>query len=264
MVAVGSGTINDITKYTSSKVRKPYISVPTAPSMDGYTSVVAPLVINGFKKPWPATLPIAVYGDPAILRNAPLDMIAAGFGDLIGKIIGRADWVLSRIINGEYYCQQAVDLVQKTVDDCIAGVDSFLTRDEQAIANLTQGLINAGVAMSWVGNSRPASGSEHLLAQFWEMKSIMRGEFKHLHGAEVAVGTVLMSKVYDKVFKLDLTKVNPEKIADRLANRDQWEAMVKQVYGPLTGEVFKENQNKSFDRKDVLAGIEQVVATADE
>lgn len=264
LVAVGSGTINDLARYISFKVGKPYISVPTAPSMDGYTSVVAPLVINGFKKPWPATYPTAVYADPAILRNAPSEMIAAGFGDLIGKIISRADWVLSLIINGEYYCQRAVDLVQKTVDECIAGVDCFLTRDEQAIANLTRGLIDAGIAMLWVGNSRPASGSEHLLAQFWEMKSILRGEFKHLHGAEVAVGTVLMSKVYDKILKLDLSQVNPEKVAEQLSNRGRWEAMVQQVYGPLAGEVFKENQSRSFDRKDVLAGINRVMATADE
>ncbi|WP_132015609.1 sn-glycerol-1-phosphate dehydrogenase [Hydrogenispora ethanolica] len=264
MVAAGSGTLNDLARYISSKVGRGYISLLTAPSMDGYTSVVAPLVINGFKKPWPATYPTAVYADPAILRNAPLAMIAAGFGDLIGKVIGRADWVLSKIINGEYYCQQAVDLVQKTVDECIAGAGRFITRDEAAIASLTRGLIDAGIAMLWVGNSRPASGSEHLLAQFWEMKSIMRGEFKHFHGDEVAVGTVLMSKLYAKLFTLDLSRVDLERAADRLSNRGRWEAMVKDVYGPLAGEVFKENEPRSFARQDVLAGIERAVNTAEE
>lgn len=262
MVAAGSGTINDLTRYIGSKVGRGYISLPTAPSMDGYTSVVAPLVINGFKKPWPATYPTAVYADPAILRDAPRAMIAAGFGDLIGKVIGRADWMLAKIINGEYYCQQAVDLVQKAVDECIAGADRFLTRDETAIASLTRGLIDAGIAMLWVGNSRPASGSEHLVGQFWEMKSIMRGEFKHCHGDEVAVATVLMSKLYAKMLTLDLSRVNPAESADRLANRARWEAMVREVYGPLTGEVFKENEPRSFARQDVLAGIERAVDSA--
>ncbi len=264
MVAAGSGTINDITRFISSKVGKPYISLPTAPSMDGYTSVVAPLIINGFKKPWPATYPLALYAEVQVLRQAPKAMIAAGFGDLLGKVTSRADWVLTKVINNEYYCQTTVDLVQNALDECIANVDGFTKGDEKAIGALMKGLIDAGIGMLWTGNSRPASGSEHLIAQFWEMKSVARGEFKHLHGDEVGVGTVLCTAIYREMLGMDLAKLDLERVVSQLRTQAQWEADARQVYGSMAGEVFKENAHKTFDRAVMRQHIERIIATAEQ
>ncbi|MCW1306176.1 MAG: iron-containing alcohol dehydrogenase, partial [Candidatus Parvarchaeota archaeon] len=57
LCAVGSGTINDLTRFVSFKAQIPYGIVATAPSMDGYTSSVSPLIVNGFKRTYNAGYP---------------------------------------------------------------------------------------------------------------------------------------------------------------------------------------------------------------
>ena len=43
------------------------------------------MILGGMKKTVPATLPKAIIADTDVLSRAPLDMIRAGFGDIIGK-----------------------------------------------------------------------------------------------------------------------------------------------------------------------------------
>src|SRR5437868_2807796 len=50
LIAIGSGTINDLCKFASAKDNKPYAVFATAPSMNGYTSVNAAITVNGHKK----------------------------------------------------------------------------------------------------------------------------------------------------------------------------------------------------------------------
>jgi len=49
MVAVGSGSVTDTTRVTAVNAKIPFVSVGTAPSMDGYTYVVAPLIYRSEK-----------------------------------------------------------------------------------------------------------------------------------------------------------------------------------------------------------------------
>lgn len=81
--------------------------------MDGYASSGAPLMNGGRKISYTATLPYAIIGDTDIMKNAPMKMILAGYGDIIGKLTALADWKLSHEITGEYYCETIVKLVQK-------------------------------------------------------------------------------------------------------------------------------------------------------
>ena len=50
LIAVGSGTINDLCKYAAFQDGKPYAVFGTAPSMNGYTSVNAAITVGGPKK----------------------------------------------------------------------------------------------------------------------------------------------------------------------------------------------------------------------
>ena len=54
LVAVGSGTINDLCKYAAAQDGKPYAVFATAPSMNGYTSKNAAITVDGHKKSLPA------------------------------------------------------------------------------------------------------------------------------------------------------------------------------------------------------------------
>jgi glycerol-1-phosphate dehydrogenase [NAD(P)+] len=80
-IAVGSGTVTDITRFVSHRTRAKFISLPTAPSVDGYTSIVAPTEVGKYKVPIVTHPPQAVFADLPTLCAAPRRMIAAGLGD---------------------------------------------------------------------------------------------------------------------------------------------------------------------------------------
>ena len=127
----------------------------------------------------------------------------AGLGDIIGKYTSLCDWKLGRIINGEYYCDYIVDMVRNSIHLCINHIEGIKNREELAIKYLVEGLIITGIAMSFSGNSRPASGSEHHLAHFWEMMFIFDSKEAVLHGRKVGVTEIVIVKLYEL-----LTEVN--------------------------------------------------------
>ncbi len=70
ILAVGSGSLNDSCKFVSSRTGVPYVIACTAPSMDGYVSDGAPLIRDGYKISYPATLAYGVVGDTTIMKDA--------------------------------------------------------------------------------------------------------------------------------------------------------------------------------------------------
>lgn len=197
LLAVGSGTLNDVTKYVSARTGVPYVIAATAPSMDGYASTVAPTILDGFKTTLPAVYPAAIVADVDILKDAPMPMLTAGFGDIIGKFTSLADWRLSHQLNGEYYCPEVAGVIEAAVETCAANAQALAQREPQAIQAVTEALILSGLAMGMVGVSRPASGAEHQMAHYWEMEALRRGEEHPLHGNAVGVGTVLAASLYE-------------------------------------------------------------------
>ena len=71
VIAVGSGTINDLCKYGSAQDKKPYAVFATAPSMNGYTSVNAAITVHGHKMSLAAQAPMGAFFDLAVLAAAP-------------------------------------------------------------------------------------------------------------------------------------------------------------------------------------------------
>lgn len=108
IIGVGSGVINDLCKHISFKNNLPYFIAATAPSMDGYASVGSALILEGMKVTLNARPPKAIIGDTSVLKNAPIEMLKAGYGDIIGKFSCLNDWKLSAIVNNEYFCQASL------------------------------------------------------------------------------------------------------------------------------------------------------------
>lgn len=196
IIAVGSGSLNDLARFLSSRLAIPYVIIATAPSMDGYASVVSPLIVDGFKTTFSGVYPYAILADTEVMKKAPADMIRAGFGDVLGKLTALTDWELSRRINGEYYCDVIVKLVNRAVGKCIDSAAGLAGREEAAIDSLIEALILTGVAMGMAGNSRPASGAEHHLAHYWEMDALASRREHALHGNSVGAATVVISHMY--------------------------------------------------------------------
>lgn len=230
-VAVGSGTVNDITRFLSYKTGRPFMTVATAPSMDGYASSVAALHANHLKVTLDAHTPLAIIGDTEILRNAPYGMIAAGLGDLLGKFTCLCDWKISRIVNGEHQCDQIVALMESNVEHVLQNAHKAKDRDPEVIGSIMNGLVLAGVAMSLYGNSRPASGCEHHTSHFWEMLFEQRGMTPALHGTQVGVGTVLMLKLAEKLLAAPLDFAAARRAAAAY-DANTWKQQIRSVYGP--------------------------------
>lgn len=195
-LAVGSGTITDITRFISHRARDKFISLPTAPSVDGFTSVVAPTAVGSYKYPVPAQPPSAVFAELPVLCAAPQSLIAAGFGDLIGKYTSLADWRLGALLYDEPYDATIDQRMLADVEATTAAADLLAARTPEGIKRLMDGLIGCGFGMLAFGDSRPASGSEHHLGHYWEGKLIMEGRPAVLHGAEVGVATVISARRY--------------------------------------------------------------------
>ncbi len=198
LLACGSGTINDLVKFAASRTGLPSGVLATAPSMDGYTSGVASLVVEGVKQTTPTGTHNFILADPEILAAAPEKMILAGVGDLLGKVTSLLDWHLRRIIFDEYFCQTAEELIRKPLENLLA--DNFTSRlsqrDPAALRELIRGLLNSGLAMELVGSSSPASGSEHHISHFLEMLGLRDKLPMPLHGIKVGLGTYFTAGFY--------------------------------------------------------------------
>lgn len=197
ILAIGSGTLNDTARLLSARTRLPYVIVATAPSMDGFASTVSPLILDGMKITIPAVYPVAIVADTAIMKEAPMPMLTAGFGDIIGKYTALADWRLARDINGEYYCDEVVALVKRAVEKCAENAAGLCARDEEAVRAVTEALILSGIAIGLVGVSRPASGAEHHFSHYWEVIALQNGEEHPLHGNSVGVAAVIVATIYE-------------------------------------------------------------------
>ena len=199
IVGIGSGVIQDLCKYVSHFNKIPYMIVATAPSMDGYASDGAAMITGGMKVTYPATLPVAIVVDTSVLKDAPIDMLKSGYGDVIGKFSALNDWKLSHIVNDEYFCEYIYSLTFEQINCTIALADGILRRDEESIAALMEALVVIGILMSFAGSSRPASGSEHHLSHFFEITGILDNTEYLSHGTDVAFSTFETAKIRERI-----------------------------------------------------------------
>ncbi|MCR6112310.1 sn-glycerol-1-phosphate dehydrogenase [Bacillus sp. A301a_S52] len=208
MIAVGSGTIHDITRFVSYKVGLPFISFPTAPSVDGFNSMGAPIVVNKKKITFQTHAPIALFADLTILCDAPQEMVAAGFGDMLGKYTSLVDWEFGHAIANEPFCPAVARMTREALNTCVANSELIKAKDKEGIRVLMTALIQSGMAMAMFGRSHPASGAEHHLSHFWEMTFIKEERKQLLHGAKVGVAASVIADLYHNEVT-DLFKQDP-------------------------------------------------------
>ena len=199
IVGIGSGVIQDLSKYVSFFSKIPYMIVATAPSMDGYASTGAAMILKGMKETVGAGLPRAIIADTEVLRNAPIDMIKAGFGDIIGKYSALNDWKLAACVNGEYFCQYIYDVTYQMIMNTLETAKGLLNREEESVKAIMEALVIVGIMMSFAGSSRPASGSEHHLSHFFEIVGIVNDEFYFTHGIDVVYSTVITAELRERI-----------------------------------------------------------------
>lgn len=197
IIGIGGGTINDLCKHIAHTRGLYYIYVASAPSMDGYASDGAALILSGMKVTLKSIPPHCIVCDEDLLKNSPLELIKAGVGDILGKFSCLNDWKLAAYIKGEYFCEEIYSRVMAHTKTVAENANRILQRDGEAVMLLTDALTQVGVEMSYAGSSRPASGSEHHMAHFFEIYALEHGK-RHLpHGTDVgfsAYYTALLRK----------------------------------------------------------------------
>lgn len=199
VIAVGTGSVDDICRVASFNQKKKFAIFATAPSMDGFASDSAPIIENNFKTSVYVEQPMAILADTEILAKAPTELKAAGFGDMVAKYIGIFDWRLSHMLTDEYYCPAVAEITMQGVNKIMALADKVTGEDEEAAGNIMEGLILSGLGMKLAGCSRPASGAEHVVSHYWECYKLARGIWPEFHGKKVGVATVLINRIYHNI-----------------------------------------------------------------
>lgn len=242
IIALGSGTVNDISRFISSKTGIPYIIVCTAPSMDGYSSIVSPLIVDGVKTTYNAVYPYGIIADIDILKDAPLNMLHAGFGDIIGKYTALSDWKLAHILNGEYYCRTIAMLVTDSIEKCANAAPGLNKREPKGVQAVTEALILSGICIGMAGTSRPASGEEHHISHCLEMVWMNQGTGpKWLHGNNVGVGCVIISELYKYLHNVDINQVY---------NSKKYIAFDKEKWAKNLVDVFEKGAQRVMNLKE--------------
>ena len=269
MIAVGSGTIHDITRYHAYEMKIPFFSVPTAASVDGFVSTVAAMTWHGFKKSFTAVSPIVVIADTDIFKKAPLRLTASGVSDLLGKYTALADWKITHLLTGEYICDEICKMEYEALDRLRASLGGLTTGDKDAYENLMYGLLLSGLAMQMTGNSRPASGAEHHMSHLWEME-VINDYIDFYHGEKVGVGLVLASKIYHKAaermlegdFQVkDSMPVETDLIQENFNKPGMYEIIMEENTPNLLDEV---DSAKLIEYKEEIASIIREIPTAEE
>ena len=224
ILGIGSGVIQDLCKYASYQKGLPYHIIATAPSMDGYASTGAALILGGMKVTISCHVPERIMADVDILKNAPMELIQSGYGDILGKFSCLNDWKLSHVVRGEFFCQFIHDLMYDMVVRTKDLGPRLLNREPEAVQTLMEALAGAGVAMALAGNSRPASGSEHHLSHYFEITGILNREDYLTHGKDVAYSSIYTQRIRECLLS------DPELPPKRPFCRDSWETDIRRVY----------------------------------
>ena len=249
VMGIGSGVINDCCKVLCHAVGKKQLIVGTAPSMDGYASNSSSMIRERIKVSLYNAAPAAIICDIDIIKNAPMRMLWAGFGDMLAKYIALCEWRISNLVTGEYYCENIAGLMRESLRKIVENAPGLKNREEKAVQATVEGLVLSGIAMSYAGISRPASGLEHYFSHMWEMMCLDRGKPYELHGIQVGVGTLITLRLYDRV----LRNLVPDRAAAEafMANfsNEEWEAMIRRIFGKAAETVIAQ-EHAQFHKND--------------
>ncbi len=207
-VSVGSGTINDLCKLCSHHHSQSYLTIPTAASVDGYTSFGASITRDNSKQTFECPAPVAVLADIAVIAAAPKEMTAAGYADLAAKVPAGGEWMIADLVGSEPIIPDAWHILQDDLDELLSDPEGVAAGEPGAVGALFEGLILSGFAMQAARSSRPASCCDHLFSHILDMTHHRYKKKFVSHGFQVAIGTLIMCRVFEKFFEVDVDAID--------------------------------------------------------
>lgn len=256
-ISVGSGVINDLCKLSAHHLGQSYLSVPTAASVDGYSSFGASITYQGLKQTFECPAPRAIVADTKVIAAAPKWMTAAGYADLAAKIPCGAEWMIADLFGTEPIIPDAWAVLQDVLHAIMDQPEKVAAGDTDAVGDLFAGLTLSGIAMQIARSSRPASCTDHLFSHYLDMTAHRyKGELQS-HGFQVAIGTLTMCAFFDEFLKLDLTKLDPDACAAAWPTLEQEQARAREVFKDFVDPEFgaKQIALKYHDADEVRAQL---------
>lgn len=262
-IAVGSGVINDLTKYTSYTLGRKYICVGTAASMDGYTAYGASITKEGNKQTFDCPAPYGFVMDPEIAADAPKELAASGYADLIAKIPAGADWMLAQACGAEDVDPFSWGLVQDGLRESLSAPAAVHSGDVEMTEKLSEGLLMSGFAMQALQSSRPASGTEHQFSHCWDMEDLCF-EGKHVsHGFKVGIGTLASTASIEFLLGKDIENLDVDSCVAAWKDWDDMELEIRKVFEGKPGHIargLKETRDKYVTRDELRSQLESLKA----
>ncbi len=260
LIAAGSGVVSDLTKWIATRLDKPFIVCGTAPSMNGYTSITATITENDIKISKFLNPADAVVLDVDILKDAPMPMIHAGVGDLAARAICNADWKLSELLRGTYFCPLPFWMTAKNEARYLAAAPGIGQRDPEAIALLSEAILLSGLSMTILeGETSPSSGAEHVLSHFWDLLVHLRGVPKNFHGTQVGVGTIIMLNAYQYLREVNPARIDPHKLLGERPSLEEIEAENRALYGDKAGSFNEVARKKRIPDNEVSGYVRSIL-----
>ncbi|QDT56067.1 Glycerol-1-phosphate dehydrogenase [NAD(P)+] [Caulifigura coniformis] len=252
-VAVGSGTINDLTKLVAHRLNRPYLAVATAASMDGFTAYGASITDKGSKQTFDCPAPQAVLADLEVIAAAPPGLNASGYADLIAKIAAGADWMIADAAGIEPIRPDVWATVQSRLHHWVSSPAGIRNSDPTALRSLVAGLMMSGFAMQAARSSRPASGAEHQFSHLWDMQHHTHNGVAPSHGFKVGIGTLASIGLYDELIRRDLTSRSVDDLMQRWPTAEQLESKIRDLFEPgeLAEKAVEETRAKYASRSQL-------------
>lgn len=252
-IAVGSGTINDLTKLSSHLTGRQYLCVATAASMDGYTAFGASITANGAKQTFSCAAPQACLADIDIISKAPADMTASGYADLFAKVTAGADWILADSLKVEAIDEKAWSIVQGGLHDALSDPEGVSEGKPEAITQLVEGLMLGGFAMQWSKSSRPASGAEHQFSHLWNMEHHLNNGEHISHGFQVSIGTLAITALFNCFLNTDVSNLNVAECVQNWPTPAEMDAEASNIFkGTDFPEIGVQETRAKYSDKEAL------------
>ncbi|MBN2307790.1 MAG: iron-containing alcohol dehydrogenase [Candidatus Hydrogenedentes bacterium] len=261
--AIGGGTLCDLAKHAGTKLERPAVLYPTAAAMNGYTSGIVAIKVRGLKRTVPCTPARAVFADPEVVATAPQRMLAAGVGDYLSKCSASADWRTAHFLREEYYDETALRFYDGVLDEVLGAVEAIGRAEPEAVALVLEALLLSGLSMLVAGSSAPASGGEHLISHYLDMKHALYGTAADLHGTQVGVATVHCLRLWEQVLELEPASLDIDALVAAQPSREAARAWIEEDWGPVAAEVHGQWNEKRLPREALRAELERFVRGID-
>jgi glycerol-1-phosphate dehydrogenase [NAD(P)+] len=259
-IAVGSGSINDLTKLAAHLCNRRYMVAATAASMDGYTAFGASITREGAKQTFDCRAPLGVVADLEIIAAAPDGLNASGYADLVAKCPAGADWILADALGVDPIDEANWRMVQMRLRHWLARADGIRRGEHEALRRLTTALMITGFAMQAARSSRPVSGAEHQFSHLWDMEHHTYQGKAPSHGFKVGIGSLASLALYEVLLAVNVANLDVESAVDAWPDSTANEREIADLFpaGRLQQKALLESGWKHIDPQALRIQLEML------